>query len=159
LANLCAYRLDCRLLGLARALGAGYTRYADDLIFSGGEELERGARRFHVHVCRIALEEGFEVNTRKSRFMRQGVRQQVAGVVLNVRPNLLRSEYDRLKAILTNCVRRGPHEQNRDGHDDFRAHLAGRIAHVSMLHPERGLRLRRLFERIRWTDASSPAQS
>jgi hypothetical protein len=140
------------LLGLARALGGNYTRYADDLVFSGGKDLERGARRFHVHVCRIALEEGFEVNTRKSHFMRQGVRQQVAGVVLNVHPNLRRTEYDRLKAILTNCVRQGPSGQNRAGHTDFRAHLAGRIAHVTMLHAERGQRLRRLFEQIDWSD-------
>ncbi|HWG45048.1 MAG TPA: reverse transcriptase family protein [Gemmataceae bacterium] len=152
LANLCAYRFDCRLAGLARALDASYTRYADDLIFSGGETLERSVRRFHVHVCRIALEEGFEVNTRKSHFMRQGVRQQVAGVVLNVRPNVRRVEYDRLKAILTNCARHGPHSQNREGHANFRAHLAGRIGYVAMLHAERGRRLRQMFDEIRWTD-------
>ena len=35
LANLCSYRIDCRLSGLARAVGAEYTRYADDLAFSG----------------------------------------------------------------------------------------------------------------------------
>src|SRR5262249_14468344 len=57
LANLCAYRLDCRLSSLAESVGAAYTRYADDLAFSGGEELERSARRFQVHVCRVALEE------------------------------------------------------------------------------------------------------
>jgi RNA-directed DNA polymerase len=37
LANLCSYRLDCRLSGLAQSAGAAYTRYADDLAFSGGE--------------------------------------------------------------------------------------------------------------------------
>lgn len=159
LANLCAYRLDCRLTGLARTLGASYTRYADDLVFSGGEDLQRAVRRFQVHVCRIALEEGFEVNTRKTHFMRQGVRQQVAGVVLNARPNVRRAEYDRLKAILTNCVRHGPEDQNRDNHPNFRAHLEGRIAHVSHLHPERGRRLRQLFEQIRWTDPPSAPTS
>ena len=90
LANLCAYRLDCRLAALAASLAATYTRYADDLAFSGGEELERGARRFQVLVCRVALEEGFEVHTRKSRFMRQAVRQQLAGVVVNEHPNVQR---------------------------------------------------------------------
>jgi RNA-directed DNA polymerase len=150
LANLCAHRLDCRLAGLARSAGAAYTRYADDLVFSGDEALERCARNFHVHVCRIALEEGFEVNTRKSHFMRQGVRQQVAGVVLNVRPNVRRREVDRLKAILTNCVRQGPQGQDREGRVDFRLHLAGRIAHVAQINPARGERLRRLFEQIAW---------
>jgi RNA-directed DNA polymerase len=150
LANLCAYRLDCRLDALARSLDAAYTRYADDLAFSGGAEFERGARRFQVVVGCIALEEGFELQMRKSRFMRQGVRQQLAGVVVNAHPNLRRAEYDRLKAILTNCVRHGPTSQNRDGHADFSGHLTGCIAYVSMLNPARGGRLRTLFDRIRW---------
>jgi RNA-directed DNA polymerase len=150
LANLCAYRLDCRLSGLARRLGAAYTRYADDLAFSGDGELERAARRFQVQVCRVALEEGFEVHTRKSRFMRRGVRQQLVGVVVNTYPNVRRNEYDCLKAILYNCVRHGPASQNREGRADFRAHLLGRVAHVTMLNPARGGRLRSLFERIAW---------
>jgi hypothetical protein len=150
LANLCAYRLDCRLAALAGSLGARYTRYADDLAFSGDEELERCARRFQVGVCRIALEEGFEVHTHKTRFMRQGVRQQLAGVVVNVSPNVCRDDYERLKAILHNCARHGPASQNREGRADFRAYLAGRIAYVAMLNPARGQRLRAWFERIRW---------
>ena len=150
LANLCAYGLDCRLAGLAASVGGHYTRYADDLVFSGGERLERCARRFHVAVCRVALEEGFEVHTRKTHFMRQGVRQQAGGVVLNVRPNVRRQEFDRLKATLTNCVRHGPRGQDRDGHADFRGHLAGRVAYVAMLNPARGQKLRALFDRICW---------
>jgi hypothetical protein len=152
LANLCAYRLDCRLHGLAGSVGAGYTRYADDLVFSGGERLEACRRRFHVTVCRLALEEGFEVNSRKSRFLHQGVRQQVGGVVVNAHLNLRRDDFDQLKATLTNCLRHGPHGQNREGRADFRAHLAGRIAHLAQFHPSRGRRLRDLFDRIRWDE-------
>jgi RNA-directed DNA polymerase len=152
LANLCAYRLDCRLQRLATAVGASYTRYADDLAFSGDDELERSARRFQVAVCRIALEEGFEIHTRKSRFMRRGVRQQLVGVVLNRHLNVRRDEYDRLKAILHNCARHGPAGQNRDGLADFRAHLLGRIGHVAMLNPARGQRLRDWFQRVRWEE-------
>ena len=150
LANLCAFRLDCRLASLSHAVGATYTRYADDLLFSGDERLERAARRFHVHACRIALEEGFEINTRKSHFMRQGVRQQVAGIVLNAHPNLAREEYDVLKATLTNCVRHGWRCQNHEGNHDFRGHLAGRIAYLEMVHPTRGLRLKQISQQIRW---------
>jgi hypothetical protein len=152
LANLCAYRLDCRLAGLARSVAAAYTRYADDLVFSGDETLQRCRRRFHVHVCRIALEEGFEVHTRKSQFMSQAVRQQVAGVVLNVRPNIRRAAFDKLKAILTNCARGGPRGQNREGRPDFRSYLAGRVAYFGMINPARGRRLRELLERISWED-------
>jgi hypothetical protein len=150
LGNLCAYRLDCRLSALARSIGAAYTRYADDLAFSGSGKLERCARRFQVGVARIALEEGFEVHTRKTRFMRQGVRQQLGGVVLNARLNVSRPDYERLKAILHNCVRHGPQSQNREGRSDFRAHLAGRIAYVTQLNPSRGGRLQALFDRVSW---------
>jgi hypothetical protein len=152
LANLCAYRLDCRLAALAASLGGRYTRYADDLAFSGGDELARGARRFQVLACRVALEEGFAVHTRKSRFMRQGVRQQLAGVVVNGRPNVKRADYDALKALLCNCARHGPASQNREARADFRAHLLGRIAYVGLLNPARGARLRRLFDRIAWEE-------
>jgi hypothetical protein len=150
LANLCAHRLDRRLAGLARSLAATYTRYADDLAFSGGVELERAARRFQVQVCIVALEEGFEVHTRKTRFMRPSVCQQLAGVVVNERVNCRRQRYDQLKATLFNCARFGPAGQNRAGVADFRSHLLGRVAHIASLHPERGWRLRALFDRIDW---------
>lgn len=161
LANLAAFRLDRRLAALARAAGAVYTRYADDLAFSGDGRLERSARRFQVKMCEVALDEGFEVNTRKSRFMRRGLRQQVVGVVVNARPNVGRDEFDTLKAILTNSARRGPASQNRDRHPDFRAYLLGRIGHVATLNPARGAKLMRAFGRIGWDDrqgVSEPAR-
>ncbi len=72
LANACAFRLDVRLEELAASMQARYSRYADDLVFSGGSELARALDRFPVQVGAIALEEGFEVNPRKTRAMRQG---------------------------------------------------------------------------------------
>jgi len=150
LANLCAYRLDCRLTGLAAAVDARYTRYADDLVFSGGQDLARAARRFAVHACAIAMDEGFAIAHRKTRIMQQGVRQKVAGLVVNARPNVARSDFDRLKAILHNCVRHGPDSQNRDAHTDFRRHLEGRVSFVEMINPHRGHKLRALLQQIEW---------
>ena len=150
IANLCAYRCDCRLSGLARAAGAQYTRYADDLAFSGGEEFDRRVERFATHVAVVLHEEGFAVHHRKTRIMRRGIRQHLAGLVTNQKPNIIRSDYDLLKAILTNCVREGPASQNREAHADFRAHLAGRIGFVAMINPSRAQRLRSIFEQINW---------
>ncbi|AMU11119.1 TPA: reverse transcriptase family protein [Burkholderia cenocepacia] len=150
LANLCAFRLDLRLAALARSVDATYTRYADDLAFSGGGALARDVARLQVRVAAIALEEGFALQLRKTRVMRRGTRQQLAGVVVNRHPNLSRDAFDRLKAILTNCIRRGPASQNRDAHPDFRAHLAGRVAHATALNAARGVKLRALFDRIVW---------
>jgi RNA-directed DNA polymerase len=150
LANLCAYRLDCRLNGLARSVGATYTRYADDLAFSGGKLLESGANRFSTYVAAIVHEEGFSVNHRKTRLMRQGVRQHLAGLVINQHPNVTRKDFDLLKAILSNCIRFGPESQNRHSHPYFRLHLEGRISFVQSINPAKGTRLRALFDQIRW---------
>jgi retron-type reverse transcriptase len=150
IANLCAYRLDCRLAGLARVAGAEYTRYADDLAFSGDADFARKVERFLVHVAATVSEEGFVVHHRKTRIMRGGVRQHLAGIVVNRRMNVRRTEYDRLKATLMNCYRHGTEGQNRAKHRDFRAHLQGRIAFVAQVHPERGRRLRAIFDSIDW---------
>ena len=61
-----------------------------------------------------------------------------------------RQEYRRLRAILHNCNRHGGPSQNRDGHDNYRAHLLGRIAHVAAANPDRGAKLRRQFDLVRW---------
>jgi RNA-directed DNA polymerase len=150
LANLCFYRADCRLKGLAKSAGAVYTRYADDLAFSGGEAFERCAARFSTHVAAILREEGFATHHRKTRIMRQGVRQHLAGLVTNQRVNVIRADFDRVKAILTNCIRFGPESQNRDAHPRFRLHLEGRVNFVETIHAARGKRLRNLLEQIEW---------
>lgn len=150
LANLCAYRMDCRLSGLALAAGASYTRYADDLAFSGDDQFERSVERFALRAAAIALDECFAAHHRKTRIMRQGMRQHLAGVVTNERVNVVRADFDRLKATLTNCIYHGPASQNRENHPAFRMHLEGRIAFVEMINPQKGARLRRIFEKIQW---------
>lgn len=158
LANLAAFRMDVRLAKLATNLGADYTRYADDLTFSGGDDLRRDAKRLATLVAVIAGEEGFAVNHRKTRVMGRGGRQEVAGVVVNARPNVRRVEYDELKAVLTNCARQGPTGQNRNGRPDFRAYLAGRVAHVGAVNPARGHKLWALFDRIVWGQQEAAAR-
>ena len=150
LANMCLYRADCRLAGLAESTGARYTRYADDLAFSGGEDFDRRVERFAAHAAAILHEEGFAVHHRKTRIMRQSVRQHLAGVVANQRLNVRRVDFDLLKATLTNCARHGPASQNRDAHADFRAHLEGRVSYVEWINPAKGKRLRAILERIAW---------
>ena len=150
LANLIAYRLDCRLSGLADSAGLAYTRYADDLLFSGEDEFGRTAKSFAAQVAAIALDEGFDVNFRKTRIMRRSTRQFAAGVVLNRHTNIQRDEYDQLKATLHNCVQGDPAVQNRDSHADFRMHLLGKINWVKQLNPARGIKLMKIFNEIVW---------
>ncbi len=150
LSNLAAYRLDVRLSALAMAMGARYTRYADDLAFSGGSALARRTHKLLRYVSQILREEGFTPRAGKTRVMHQRTQQRLAGVVVNAHPSVRRVDYERLKAILHLCRTRGPASQNTEGHPDFRAHLLGRIAWVAHLHPARGAKLRAIFEQIVW---------
>jgi RNA-directed DNA polymerase len=106
--------------------------------------------RFATHVAAILGEEGFTVQHRKTRIMRESVRQHLAGLVTNQRLNVRRRDFDVLKAILTNCVRHSPETQNREGRSFFREHLQGRIAFVESIHLEKGKRLRAIFDQITW---------
>jgi RNA-directed DNA polymerase len=150
LANLLAWTLDRRLHGLARAAEANYTRYADDLAFSGDANFARGLARFRASVETILREEGFFLNDAKTRIMPHATRQRVTGIVVNEHCNVGRAAFDTLKAVLHNCVRTGPAAQNRASVPDFRRHLDGRIAWVEQVNPPRGAKLRRLFEQIAW---------
>eukprot|EP00913_Durusdinium_trenchii_P013399 g12580.t1 len=150
LANLSAIGLDVRLSGLAKSYRLSYTRYADDLTFSGGPSLIASLRTFLPLATQIVREERFALQMKKRKVIRRHQRQTVTGVVVNQKTNVSRRDYDRLKAILTNCLRHGPQSQNRDAHDDFAAHLRGRVAHVAQLNPARGAKLLAIFERIRW---------
>ena len=146
LANLCAFRLDRRLDALAGRFGVTYGRYADDLAFSGSLSRSRVDRLIDL-TGRIAVEEGFRVHPGKTRVRRRSQRQELTGLVVNSRPAVPREEYDRLRAILHNAATHGLAEANRDGHADFAAHLAGRVAWVAHRHPSRAARLHEMLAR------------
>lgn len=150
LANAICWRMDKRLSALARKFGGDYTRYADDLTFSGGEDLARHSDNLVKLVRKIVQTEGLELNEQKTRVMRKGRQQRVTGVVVNEKTNLSRRDFDKLKAILHNCVKHGPAGQNRENHPDFKGHLQGRVAHAMHIGPERGAKLKALFDKIVW---------
>lgn len=150
LANLVAHRLDRRLTGLAARLGATYTRYADDLAFSGERALGRAVDRVVAQVAEIARDEGFRLHDGKTRVRTASQRQVVTGLVVNVAPQAARHEYDRLRAVLHDAARSGPQAANRAGHPDFRAHLQGRIAWVAATSPQRAAKLHAAFAAVDW---------
>ena len=152
LANLAAYQLDCRLTGLAAKHQLTYTRYADDLAFSGDQLSHRRVDYLCALIAAIAADEGFNVNHRKTRQMRASGAQRLTGISVNQQPNIPRDYYDQLKATLFNCARHGTTSQNHQQHPDYRAHLSGRISHVAQLNPVRAAKLQRLFAQIRWPD-------
>lgn len=152
LANLVLFSLDRRLAALAESAGATYTRYADDLTFSGTRRALRGnASGLIATVGRIVREEAFRLHPDKTRVRHAHERQSVTGIVVNRRLNVARSEYDQVKAMLHEARLRGPGAANRSGQPDFRAHLLGRISWIASTNPGRGARLRASFETVDWS--------
>lgn len=143
LTNLACRRLDRRLAGLARKHGFAYTRYADDLTFSGDHDAAVG--RLLRSARSILKDEGLTEHPTKTGIMRRGRRQEVTGVVVNERPAIARDEVREIRAILHNAGKTGLEAQNRDGHPDFRAHLRGRIAYVMMVNHAQGKKLLESF--------------
>jgi len=148
LSNQVARRLDRRLAGLAAKLGATYTRYADDLTFSGDADLDARVGYLMARVRHVARDEGFAVNEAKSRVLRRNAAQVVTGLVVNDRPGVPRDQVRRLRAILHRARTEGLDAQNREGHPDFRAWLRGKIAYIHMARPEVGGRLLAELEAI-----------
>jgi RNA-directed DNA polymerase len=127
--NAVALKLDHRLAGLARRLGFSYTRYADDLTFSGDDPAR--VHQLIKTVSRIVRAEGFVLNTSKTRVSRRGSRQRVTGVTVNEEPGLSRKERRRLRAAL--------HAQGGNPSSELR----GKLAWLSMLNPAQAAALAR----------------
>jgi RNA-directed DNA polymerase len=126
LCNALLRRLDNRLAGLAKKHGFDYTRYADDLTFSGPSPDK--IKLFVTIAARIAHEEGLPLNRKKTRVLRAGQRQCVTGVTVNKTAGLSRQERRRLRAAL--------HQQRQKPGDSARARqLDGKLAYLRMLNP------------------------
>lgn len=134
LANLVCRELDRRLDGLAKHSGFVYTRYADDITFSGDSRERLGG--LLVTARRIIRAEGFVEHPDKTRVM--GRRRTVTGLVVSEgKVNVPRKERRRLRAILHNAARDGLEPQNRDGVEDFGHVLEGKIAYLNMVDPSK----------------------
>jgi RNA-directed DNA polymerase len=100
LANLVNGRLDARLEGLARKLGAAYTRYADDLTFSFARDDREAVHAIIGSTKRIVDEEGYTLHQRKKlHIRRRGDRQVVTGIVVNRKAALPRATRRWLRAV------------------------------------------------------------
>ncbi|HPD14205.1 MAG TPA: reverse transcriptase family protein [Planctomycetota bacterium] len=136
LANLACRHLDARLDGLAAKFGCVYTRYADDLTFSGDEAFARSLKRFLPLVHQIVSNEGFKLKKGKTHYARRGARQEVTGLVVNDGPRVPRAYRRRLRAILHNARKTGLEAQNRGKHPHFAHALRGRIEFIRSTHPQ-----------------------
>jgi retron-type reverse transcriptase len=148
LSNQVTRRLDRRLGGLARTLGLTYTRYADDLSFSGDADLEGRIGYLLTGVRHIARAEGFAVNEKKTRVLRRHTAQEVTGLTVNDRVSVPRKELRRLRACLHYLSRADGELPDPATRRRAYEWLRGKIAFVRMVDPAKGDRLLAQFRQI-----------
>jgi len=96
LANLTVRTMDRRLHAMARARGWNYTRYADDMSFSGD-----GKYWTVLAAARdIVSSEGFRLAERKTTIRGRHQRQSVTGLVVNEKVSIPREKRRLLRAML-----------------------------------------------------------
>lgn len=155
LANVVAARLDRRVQGLAASFGAVYTRYADDLAFSGDAPFGSALGAFFTALDHVVRDEGFRLRAEKTRVLRAHGRQRICGIVVNEGVGLARADRKALEAILFNATRTSVEAQNRAQHPRFFEHLQGRVAHASFVDPAGARRIRELWAVIFAQEASA----
>jgi RNA-directed DNA polymerase len=128
LCNAVMLKLDRRLAGLAKAQGFAYTRYADDLTFSGDKE--EAVDRLLAWVPRIVEAEGFALNASKTRIMRHGGRQTVTGVIVNKSAGVSRQERRRVRAEIHRLS-----QSTAAPERSVTQRLRGKLAYLNMLNP------------------------
>mgnify|MGYP002860846427 FL=1 len=112
--NIICERMDRKLASLAKAYGLKYSRYADDITFSGMGNVFKDDSRFIVSLHNIIeKEEGFTINPDKTRLCHRGMRQEVTGLTVNDKENVSRKYVKQLRTML--------HNWEMDGHDRAQA--------------------------------------
>jgi len=129
IANLVARQLDNELQQLAEENRLSYTRYADDMMFSGAGELSRSLCRDIVRKVRgITSDNGFQLHEKKTRIVSPGARLVVLGVVLGTDGiSLSREIKQRIERHLYGAERF--HVHNHANHFNFTS-VIGFINHI-----------------------------
>lgn len=94
-ANIVCFKMDMRILGLCKKYNVTYTRYADDLTFSGNKI----PKSFIKYVREIISQEGFKINENKVWIRRKSRQQLVTGLVVNDVPSIPRQKRKRIRAM------------------------------------------------------------
>lgn len=150
LSNIVCLKLDKRLGGLAKKYNAYYTRYADDITFSGNKNISR----MLPVVEKIIRDEGFTVNEAKTRVQYNYDRQEVTGLIVNGgKVHVNRQYLKKLKQEIYYCRKYGP--SNHMQHEkikklNFRDHLYGKAYFVKMIDAELGIKLIRELNEVDW---------
>ena len=98
--NMICDNLDRRLAGLAKRFGLRYSRYADDITFSSMHYVYQETGEFRKELERIITEQGFKINSNKTRLQKRGSRQEVTGIIVCDKLNVTQKYVREIRNIL-----------------------------------------------------------
>lgn len=109
LSNIVCQKLDDQLMVIAKKYGLVYTRYADDITFSGKHDFFSkecstvtlvDSDGFTAELNSIILQNGFHINKRKVRLQKNAYRQEVTGLTVNNKVNVQKRFVKKLRVLL-----------------------------------------------------------
>lgn len=111
--------------------GIKYTRYCDDMTFSGNFD----PKEVKAYVSREILREGFYVNNKKTVAVRDGRRKEITGIVVNDKVSVPHSYKKKLRQEIYYCKRFGvaAHLENRgikEAPNKYLRKLLGRVNYI-----------------------------
>ena len=133
-------QFDEKLGNWCREHNITYTRYCDDMTFSGNKADIHSANVIGK-VRRMLYRMGFTLNDKKTVFISSSQQQRVTGVVVNEKPTLSRSQKRALRQEVYYCQKYGAADSiDRMGldisPDKYLHSLLGRIAFALQIEPD-----------------------
>ena len=150
LSNIVNLKLDARLSALAEKYEATYSRYADDITFSGNG----GIKKLIKLAENILVDEGYEINSKKTRVAYKHQRQEVTGIIVNGEKLRINKKYKReLNQEIYYCTKYGvKHHMEKTNNTKafYKEHLYGKAYFVYMVEPEIGKSMLKNLDGIQW---------
>ncbi len=150
LSNLVTRRLDKRLSNLAIKFSVNYSRYADDITFSG---IYDNVPSFNM-VSKIINDEGFRINWRKAKISKKGRLQLVTGLTVSNDLHVHRKFKKEVKKHIYGCLNFGVENHlNHIKKNDTRFYkewLLGKIYFIYSIEPEYAKKLLNDYNKIIW---------
>jgi len=148
--NIICLKLDKRLAALAKKYDASYSRYADDITFSGNKAVVR----LLPIATSIIRDTGFSVNLDKTHISFSHQRQEVTGLIVNGDRVRVSQDFKRkLRQEIYYCQKYGVsnHLKHTDTqHTFYKEHLYGQAYFVNMVEPSLGQKLLADLDNIAW---------
>ncbi|WGQ11862.1 reverse transcriptase family protein [Pedobacter gandavensis] len=149
ISNVSAAMLDYRLTAYATSRNLNYTRYADDITFSGCINRKPALGS----IKQIVKEEGFLLNAAKTSYVHRSHQQLVTGLSVNEGISIPKKNRKHIHTHLHNCINFGPYanlERMEVKKRNYREWLLGNIIFIQMIHPNEGKLMRKKFNLINW---------